>query len=135
MGWKRTGLLLFAAVFLLPGCSLSPDQKVARERALKQTIESFINASVQSNWDDLYQMSAGDFKDADQLKDHLVKSRVQDATLTGGDIATMAWENDKTAKVKINWSFQAQSVQSYSCETFIWVWKGSNWKYKGRTLR
>ena len=135
MGWKKTVLFLSAAMILLSGCSLSPEEKVGRERALKQSLEGFINASVQSNWDDLYRMSAGRFNDAEQLKEHLVKTRVPEATLTGGDIASMAWENDKMAKVKINWSFQAQSVQSVSSETFVWVWKAKSWKYLGRALR
>jgi hypothetical protein len=135
MGLKHIGLILSAVMILLAGCSLSPEEKVTRERALKQAIEGFVNSSVQSNWDELYRMSAGKFKDADQLKENLMMIRIPNATLTGGDIASMAWENEKMAIVKINWSFQAQSVQSLTSDTTIWVWKAKNWKYLGRSLR
>jgi hypothetical protein len=134
MGLKRIGLVLLAVV-LLAGCSLSPEEKVARERALQQSIKNFIDSSEQSNWEELYRMSAGKFKDSDKLKEHLMMARVPNATLTGGVIASMAWEDNKTAIVKINWSFQAQSVQSLTSETTIWVWKGKNWRYLGRALR
>jgi hypothetical protein len=135
MDLKRIGLVLVAAMILLAGCSLSPEEKSTREKALKVAIESFVNSSEQSNWDELYRMSAGKFKDADQLREHLMMARVPNATLTGGTIASMAWENNKMAIVKINWSFQAQSVQSLTSETSIWVWKAKNWKYLGRALR
>jgi hypothetical protein len=135
MGFKKTGVILFAVLLLLAGCSLSPVEKDARVKALKEAIEVFVNSSVQSNWDELYRMSAGKFKDADQLKENLMMIRVPNATLTGGDVASMAWENDKTAIVKINWSFQAQSVQSLASDTTIWVWKAKSWKYLGRAVR
>lgn len=129
------GCLLTLGLVLLAGCSLSPEQKVAREQALKQTTEAFENSIVQANWNDVYKMSDGGFESADKLKSSLIKTWVQDATLTGGVIASMAWITDNIAKVKVNWAFQSGSVQSFSSETFIWGWDGNNWKYKGRALR
>jgi hypothetical protein len=128
-------LMTFLGATCLGGCSLSPDQRVAREQSLKQAAENFINSASQANWNDIYRMSDGSFESADKLKDSLVKSWVQDATLTGGVIASMAWVTDNIAKIKINWAFQAGSVQSFSSETFIWGWDGNGWKYKGRALR
>jgi hypothetical protein len=126
---------LFVGLGFLNGCSLAPDQKVAREQLLKQAIESFENSVVQGNWTDVFGQSDGSFDNADKLKTHLMKTWVQDATLTGGDIASMAWVNDTAAKVKINWAFQSGSVQSFSSETFVWIWKGGGWKYAGRAVR
>jgi hypothetical protein len=120
---------------LAAGCSLSPEEKVAREQALKQSVDSFSDSVVQGRWDEAFKLSDGSFENQEKLKSHLMKPWVQDSTLTGGQIASMAWVSDSIAKVKLNWSFQTGSVESYSSETFIWVWKGSNWRYSGRSLR
>lgn len=117
------------------GCSLSPEDKVAREQALQQTVLAFTADVVQANWPQAYASTDGTLGSSDQLKNQLMKSWVQDATLTNGDITSLAWVTDQTAKVKLTWSFQSGSVQSFSSETFIWVWKGNGWKYKGRALR
>jgi hypothetical protein len=114
---------------------MTPEEKVSREQALKQAVDNFTNLAVQGDFTGMYRMTDGNYENADSLKNILTKSWVQDSTLTGGQIASMAWINDSTAKVKLNWVFQAQSVQSHSSETFIWSWKGGNWKLKGRTLR
>jgi hypothetical protein len=114
---------------------MTPEEKVSREQALKQAVDNFTNSAVQGDFNGIYRMTDGNFDSADSLKAALMKSWVQDATLTGGQIASMAWLNDSTAKVKLNWVFQAQSVQSHSSETFIWGWKGGAWKFKGRALR
>lgn len=119
----------------LAGCSLGPDEKMEREQALKQTIESFVNSAVQQDWASVYKMSDGSVDGADKLKDGLMKTWTPDSTLTGGDITFMSWVNDTTAKVKINWAFQSGSVQSFSSETFVWGWNGNAWKYKGRAIR
>jgi hypothetical protein len=129
------GILLLSAVVLLGGCSLSPDEKVSREQALKQTVDSFVADVVQANWNDAYRISDGSFPNADRLKTQITQSWVNDATLTSGDIASMAWVTDETAKVKLTWTFQLGSVQSFSNETFVWGWKGNGWKYRGRALR
>jgi hypothetical protein len=127
-------LLLSVAVFL-GGCSLSPDEKVSREQALKQAIDSFVANVVQSNWNDAYRLCDDSFPNADRLKTQITQSWVPDATLTSGEIASMAWVTDSTAKVKLTWTFQSGSVQTFSNETFVWVWKGNNWKYRGRAIR
>ncbi len=44
------GILLLTISALLGGCSLSPDEKVAREQALKQTVVAFVADVVQANW-------------------------------------------------------------------------------------
>ena len=129
------GILLLSAAVLLGGCSLSPDEKVSREQALKQTVDSFVADVVQANWNDAYRISDGSFPNADRLKTQITQSWVNDATLTSGDIASMAWVTDETAKVKLTWTFQLGSVQSFSNETFVWGWKGNGWKYRGRALR
>ena len=123
------------ALGLSAGCSLSPDQKVGREVALKQAMETFIGTVVAGDWNGVYKMSDGSFDSATNLKASLMKTWVPDSTLNGGEITSLAWINDSTSKVKLNWSFQAGSVQSFSSETYVWVWDGDAWKYKGRTLR
>ncbi len=125
-------------IFLLMGlfgCSLSPEEKVAREQALKQTVDSFSDSVVQQRWDEVFKLTDGSFENVDKMKNHLVQPWVQDSTLTSGQIASMAWISDTIAKVKLNWTFQTGSVESFSSETFVWVWKGNNWKYRGRSLR
>jgi hypothetical protein len=129
------GILLLSVAALFGGCSLSPDEKVAREQALKQTVDSFVTDMVQSNWTDAYRLSDGSFPSSDRLKAQITQSWVTDATLTNGDIASMAWVTDEIAKVKLTWTFQSESVQSFSNETFVWCWKGNGWKYRGRALR
>jgi hypothetical protein len=129
------GVLLIGVLAQLGGCSLSSDEKEARVKSLKQAVDSFSAAAVQPNWDEAYKLSDGSFGNADNLKSNITKSWVQDATLTGGDVVSMAWIDDSTAKVKMTWSFQSGSVQSFSSETFIWGWKGNGWKYRGRVLR
>jgi len=128
-------VLLLLGLAGLAGCAMSPEERMSRELSLKQTMDSFVAATVQGDWNTLYGFTDGDFESADQLKENLAKSWVQDATLTNGSIASMAWVNDRLAKVKLNWTFQSGSVQSFSSETFVWVWRGNGWKYKGRTLR
>lgn len=133
----KTGFFCLTLGFLIlvGGCSMTPEEKVSREQALKQAVDNFANSAVQGDFNGIYRMTDGNFDSADSLKAALMKSWVQDATLTGGQIASMAWLNDSTAKVKLNWVFQAQSVQSHSSETFIWNWKSGAWKFKGRALR
>lgn len=133
----KTAIVCLTLVFLVGicGCSMTPEEKVSREQVLKQTVDQFTSLAVQGNFNDIYRMTDGAFDSSDSLRSALVKSWVQDGTLTGGQIASMSWVNDNTAKVKLNWVFQAMSVQSYSSETFIWGWKGGTWKLKGRALR
>lgn len=126
---------LFSGLFLTIGCSLSPEEKVGREQSLKQSVDSFTDSVVQGRWDEAFKLSDGSFDNQEKLKSHLMKPWVQDSTLTGGQIASMAWVSDGIAKVKLNWSFQTGSVESYSSETFIWIWKGNSWRYSGRSLR
>ncbi len=125
------GILVLGMV----GCSISPEEKVGREQALKIMTENFANSVVQGNWSGVYGMTAGTFDSPEALESALKKSWVDGSTLTGGQIASMAWLNDKTAKVKLNWTFQVGSVQSFSSETFVWAWKGNTWKLLGRALR
>ena len=130
--WLRPLLL---TSLLLAGCSLSPEEKVGREQALKQTVDAFSQSIVQGKWDEVFKLSDGGFENSDKLKRLLMKSWAQDGTLTGGEIASMAWVSDTLAKVKLNWTFQLGSVETFSSETFVWAWNGTAWKYKGRSLR
>jgi hypothetical protein len=126
---------LFFCLFIFWGCSLSPQEKVAREQSLQQGVQNFVAAVVQGNWQQAYALTDGSPGGWEQLKNQLSKSWVQDSTLISGDITTLLWVNETNAKVKLTWSFQTGSVQSYSSETFVWVWKGDGWKLKGRALR
>ena len=127
--------ILLISLALAAGCTLSPDQKVARETALKQAMDSFVAAMVKGDWNTLYMMSDGGFNSANSLKDNLTQTWVTDATLNGGEVTSMAWIDDGTSKVKVNWNFQAGSVQSYTSDTYVFVWAGGTWKYKGRMVR
>lgn len=131
---KKLGVGLVLALFLT-GCTLSDEDKSAREQILKQQVDSFTNDAVQGDWNGLEQLSDGSSGDAGELQKRLQSTWVDGGALTGADIASMAWVNDKTAKVKVNWGFRSQGVQSYSCETFLWVWKDGTWKYRGRAIR
>jgi len=131
--FQMSFLLVLCTLFM--GCSLSSDEKEARVQVLKQSVENFIADAVQPNWEELFKLTDGSLENPEKLKNQIIKSWVPDATLTGGDIVSMAWVNDNTAKVKLTWSFQAGSVQSFSNETFVWSWKGNGWKYRGRALR
>jgi hypothetical protein len=125
-------LVLFS---LLAGCSLSPEEKVAREQALKQTVDSFTGAIVQNNWTEAFRWTDGSVPGGDQLKQQITQSWVGDGTLTNAQVSSMAWVGDTTAKVKLTWTFQSGSVETFSNETFLWTWNGSGWKYRGRALR
>ena len=120
---------------LLVGCSLSPEEKVAREQSLKQTVDSFSAAVLQNNWTEAFRWTDGSLSGGDQLKQDITQSWVQDGTLTNAQVSSMAWVGDATAKVKLTWTFQAGSVETFSNETFVWAWNGNGWKYKGRALR
>ncbi len=130
-----SGILLLTAAALLGGCSLSPDEKASREQALKQTVEIFVADVIQSNWAEAYRLTDGSFSNADRLKTQITQSWVADSTLTNGNISSMAWVSDNLAKVKLTWTFQSASMQSFSNETFVWCWKGNGWKYQGRAIR
>ena len=132
---KTLILILLWSALGFAGCSLSPEEKVGREQALKQTVDSFSDAVVQAHWDEAFKLSDGSFESSDKLKSLIMKSWVPDSTLTNGQIASMSWVTDTIAKVKLTWTFQVGSVESYSSETFVWAWTGSAWKYKGRSLR
>jgi hypothetical protein len=129
------GLVFTFALAFLTGCSLSPEEKVGREQALKQTVETFSDSIVQGKWDEAFKLTDGSFENVDKLKSHLMKPWVQESILTSNQIASMAWISDTIAKVKLTWTFQTGSVESYSNETFVWIWNGSAWKYRGRSLR
>jgi hypothetical protein len=127
---------LVASVLWMGGCALTQDQKSNLEKVLKQQVDSFVDNSVQGKWDAVYALTTGSFGAADKLRENLKKTLPDNSALTGGDIASMAWEDDSTAKVKINWAFRlANNSTGFSSETYVWVLKGSNWKYKGRALR
>jgi hypothetical protein len=134
---KKIALFGFLAVFVLMtgGCALTQDQKDQLAQTLKQEVDSFIDNTVQSHWDNVYAMTTGSLGSSEKLKENLQKSLPDGSSLTGGDIASMAWEDDKTAKVKINWAFRQGNLTGFSSETFVWVLKGSTWQYLGRALR
>ncbi len=114
---------------------MSADEKAALERSLKENVDGFITGSVQNHWDTVLQLTDGSFEGSDGLKENLTKSWPENSTVTGGEIVSMSWQGEKTAKVKINWAFQTGSAMSYTSETFVWVLKGGDWKYQGRALR
>jgi len=134
---KKTILLgfLLSCVWVMSGCALTQDQKDDLAKTLKQEVDSFIDNTVQSHWDNVYSMTTGSLGSSEKLKENLQKSLPDGSLLTGGDIASMAWEDDKTAKVKINWAFRQGNVTGFSSETFVWILKGSTWQYLGRALR
>jgi hypothetical protein len=131
----RSLSILFIGTILLSGCSITPAERTAREQALKGSAETFIQSVVQDDWAAAYGLTEAGLQGAEELKDFLKKTWVQDGVLTAGVISSMAWIGDETAKVKINWSFQSGTVPSYSSETFAWRWKDRTWKCVGRVLR
>jgi hypothetical protein len=134
---RKTALLGFLMMFVLmiSGCALTQDQKDELAKTLKQEVDSFIDNSVQSHWDAVYALTTGSLGSSDKLKENLQKSLPDGSVLTGGDIVSMAWEDDKTAKVKVNWAYRQENTAGYSSETFVWTRKGDSWQYLGRALR
>jgi hypothetical protein len=128
------GLLLMGVV-CINGCALTADQKSSLEKVLKSNVDGFVNDAVQGNWEAVFAITTGKLQTAEKLKENLKKSLPDNSALTGGEVASMAWEDDKTAKVKINWAFRSGSTSGFSSETFVWVLKGGNWKYEGRAIR
>jgi hypothetical protein len=112
---KKTILWVFllGCVGIMSGCALTQDQKDQLAQTLKQEVDSFIDNSVQSHWDNVYAMTTGSFGSSQKLKENLQKSLPDGSSLTGGDIASMAWEDDKTAKVKINWAFRQGNLTGF----------------------
>lgn len=131
----RFVLVFLAAAVLVAGCGVSAGEKTRREKTLKETCDLFIRHAVQDEWDDAFALSDAGFESADALQAHFKGLWVTDAVLTGGVISSMAWVSDDITKVKVNWSFQAGTVPSYSSETLAWEWKGEGWRYRGRVLR
>jgi len=127
--------LMLMGVIGVNGCALTADQKSSLEKVLKANVDSFIEDAVQGKWDEVYALTTGKLQTAENLKENLKKSLPDNSTLTGGEVASMAWEDDKTAKVKINWAFRAGSTAGFSSETFVWTLRGGNWKYEGRAIR
>jgi hypothetical protein len=127
--------LALAAIAAFAGCSLSPDEKVSRVQVLKDQAQNFANLAVQKDWDGLFKLTDGSFDSSDKFQAYMTQPWDTTAVLTGGNITSLAWVNDTTTKVKINWIFQEGSILSYSSETFVWVWKDDSWKLRGRTLR
>ena len=130
----RSSLMLLSLI-VLAGCSMSASEKTSLERSLKQNVDGFVSGSVQNHLDNVLELTDGSFSSPDSLKDHLTKSWPERSTVTGGEIASMSWVGEGTAKVKVNWAFQTGNVMSYTSETFVWILKGGSWKYQGRALR
>lgn len=128
-------LFLGLAMMLTVGCSLAPAEKAKRADLLKDRAKSFIGAVQAGNFEELQRLSTGRFPNAQAMEQHLKQPWAAGPTLTQGALAAMSWVTDTTAKVKIVWTFQQGAQQSYSAETFVWVWKGGEWKYDGRSLR
>jgi hypothetical protein len=134
---RSLGFFLLLAVILIVsgGCALTPEQRAEYEKTLKAQVDGFVDDAVQGHWDKAFALSVGQYQTPDQLRTNLAKSLPDNASLVGGEVASMAWEDDKTAKVKLNWVFRQGSALGYSSETFVWVLKGATWKYQGRALR
>ncbi len=126
---------MMAAAVCVTACSLSPEQKEERIKQLKASTGGFIGAVISGNYADVQKYTTGRFDGAAALEQHLKQPWAVGPTLMLGTVASMAWVNDSTAKVKVVWTFQQGTQQSYSAETLLWVWKGGTWKYDGRTLR
>jgi hypothetical protein len=132
---RRTLPLCLAAVIFLAGCALTPEEKGKREEVLKNSARTFIGAVISNDFNSVYKLTTGRFSSPQALEEHLKQPWSVGPTLMLGTVASMAWVNDSTAKVKVVWTFQQGTQQSYSAETLLWVWKDGAWKYDGRTLR
>lgn len=134
--FKLFGQVLLVCILTVSvaGCGMSTKEKAALERTLKDNVDGFIVGAAQDHWDTIYQLTAG-FDSPDVLREELKKSWPPQSSLTGGDIASMSWIGNKTAKVKVVWAFRTDKVMSYSGETFVWTLKGGAWKCQGRALR
>lgn len=127
--------ILILTVLLAGGCAIPPQEKSAREQALKAAADQYIQRVLQDDWAGAFSMTEMGLAGAEELRDFARKSWVPDGVLTGGVISSMAWISDDTAKVKINWSFQTGTVPSFSSETFAWRFRNKGWKLAGRVLR
>jgi hypothetical protein len=132
---RRALPLCLAAFVLLAGCSVSPEEKSKREELLKNNARTFIGSVISNDFNSVYKLTTGRFSSPKALEEHIKQPWAAGPTLVLGTVASMSWVDDSTAKVKVVWTFQQGSQQSYSAETLLWVWKGTEWKYDGRTLR
>ena len=91
---------------------MSPEDKVAREQALKQAVDAFSDSVVQAHWDDAFKLTDGSFDSAGQVKVPF------DGFLGPGfhpdrrEITSMAWVTDTIAKVKLTWTFQREASKA-----------------------
>ena len=134
MKTRFLSLLLVLAVFAA-GCSISQDEKSAREKSLKQCADRFIGSVISNDFASAYNLTTKRLAGPKALEGHLRQPWIAGPTLVLGTVASMSWMGDSAAKVKIVWTFQQGTQQSYSPETTVWVWKSGDWKYEGRALR
>jgi len=131
---SRTLIAWVAVAAVLAGCSMSPQQKEARAKALKETMDQFIGGVVAGNFAAAYHQSTG-FDNVPAFTAQLKQPWDDRTTLATGTVSSMAWAGDDAARVKVVWTFVSGAQQSHSAETLIWVWKGGRWLYKGRSLQ
>lgn len=132
---RRTWSCFLLTMVLLAGCSLSPEVKEKRQDMLKNDARNFIGAVIADDFPSVYKLTTKRWDSPKTLEQHIKQPWTAGPTLRLGTVASMAWVNDDTAKTKVVWTFQQGSQQSYSAETLLWVWKGGDWKYDGRTIR
>ena len=126
---------LLGILLVLAGCTLTTEEKTAREKSLKQSVDQFIGAVISNNFKAAYGLSTGRLGSAAELQKHLQQPWNSSVTLSSGTVASMAWVGDNAAKVKVVWTFLEGVQMSHSAETTIWVWQDGKWRYEGRTLR
>ena len=128
-------ILLFLSLVVAAGCTMTQEQRTARELSLKSNADNFIQRVIQEDWAGAYAMTASKLAGPDDFKEYMMQTWVPEAVITGGSISSMAWVTDRITKTKINWKFQSGTVSSYSSETFLWEWTNDAWKWKGRVAR
>lgn len=125
-----------AVCFLLAaGCGPAPEEMAERGRLLKEAADAFVRNVAQGRWEEAARLARGEVADAERLRQSLTSTWVPGSEVSGGTIHTLSWMGPRAAKVKVNWSFQDGMVQSFSAETFLFVYEGGSWKYAGRLLR
>ncbi len=133
MRFRAAAFLL--AFLALSGCSLTTEEKSAREKSLKKTTGLFTSAVIAGDFRAAYGYTTGRLGNPAAFEKHLRIPWDPQSTLTKGTVSSMSWVGDDAAKVKIVWTFLQGVQQSYSAETSIWIWKNGKWHYEGRGLR
>ena len=82
--------LLLAIALVASGCSLSPEEKSAREKTLKQNADKFIGAVIANDYAAAYNLTTKRLDNQKALEDHMKQPWSAGPVLMLGTVASMS---------------------------------------------